>query len=94
MSHRWCYLDVAPLVLLGCRTAGAIGMSLLQSCLDVAPTELFGCRSSGAIWMSLLRSYLDVAPMVLLGWRSSGAIYRVTAPEVRHHNKNIDGKGI
>ena len=69
-------------------------MSLLWSYLDVAPLELFGCRSSGAIWMSLLRSYMDVAPMVLLGCRSYGAYYRVTAPEVRHHNKNIDGKGI
>jgi hypothetical protein len=69
-------------------------MSLLRSCWDVAPTELLGCRSYGAIWMSLLWSYWDVAPTELYGCRSYGAYYRVTAPEVRHHNKNIDGKGI
>jgi hypothetical protein len=69
-------------------------MSLLWSCLDVAPTELYGCRTDGAIGMSLLRSYMDVAPTELYGCRSYGAYYRVTAPEVRHHNKNIDGKGI
>jgi small ligand-binding sensory domain FIST len=69
-------------------------MSLLRSCWDVAPMVLLGCRTDGAIGMSLRWCYMDVAPMVLYGCRSYGAYYRVTAPEVRHHNKNIDGKGI
>jgi hypothetical protein len=50
---------------LGCRSSGAIGMSLLWSYWDVAPTELLGCRSSGAIGMSLLWSYYQgTAPEV------------------------------
>ena len=67
--------DVAPMVLLGCRTDGAIGMSLRWCYWDVAPTELYGCRSYGAIWMSHRWSCLDVAPMVLLGCRSYGAVW-------------------
>ena len=62
--------------------------------MDVAPLELLGCRSYGAIGMSHRWCYWDVAPTELLGCRTDGAYYRVTAPEVRHHNKNIDGKGI
>ena len=41
------YYDVAPLGLLGCRPAGAIGMSLLRSYYDVAPAEL-SCTPSVA----------------------------------------------
>jgi hypothetical protein len=59
------YDNVAPLELLGCRSSGAIGMSLLWSYWDVAPLELLGCRSSGAIGMSLLWSYYQgTAPEV------------------------------
>ena len=58
--------DVAPMVLLGCRSYGAIGMSHRWSYWDVAPTELYGCRTDGAIGMSLLRSYMDVAPTELI----------------------------
>jgi hypothetical protein len=66
--------DVAPMELFGCRTDGAIWMSLLRSCLDVAPMVLLGCRSYGAVWMSHRWSYWDVAPMELLGCRTDGAI--------------------
>ena len=60
------YDNVAPTELLGCRSSGAIGMSLLWSYWDGDPTELLGCRSSGAIGMSLLWSYWDGAPTELL----------------------------
>jgi hypothetical protein len=48
--------DVAPMVLLGCRTDGAIGMSHRWSYWDVAPMELLGCRTDGAIQSFLFYS--------------------------------------
>ena len=87
------YYDVARAELLGCRSCGAIMMSLVRSCWDVARAELLGCRSEGAIGMALLRSYWDGARAELLGCRSEGAIIGV------QHQRcditiNIDGKGI
>ena len=66
--------DVAPTELFGCRSYGAVWMSLLRSCWDVAPTELLGCRTDGAIGMSHRWSYWDVAPTELFGCRTDGAI--------------------
>ena len=51
------YYDVARAELLGCRSCGAIMMSLLRSCWDVARAELLGCRSYGAVGMALVRRY-------------------------------------
>jgi hypothetical protein len=57
MSLLGSCLDVAPMVLFGCRSDGAVWMSLRWCCLDVALMVLFGCRTDGAVWMSLRRSY-------------------------------------